>query len=349
MTETSRTRRAAVRLLALGGSLVLALVGAELVFRAINRRSGRNPDIKEQFDCRARDPSLGSALKPSCDAQWKRFVNGRLVFDAHLSTDRYGRRNIPVPPSAARTNLALFFGCSFTLGAGLNDDETLPYYVARRAASYQVHNFGGSGYGPQHMLARLTDEPAIEAQLERTGQDRLLIYVFPGFHVRRAVGAGGFGPNFPFYDLDASGALVRKGTFASARPIRTGLFSLLGHTELFHYFDGRFYPSDRDVAVTVQIIEASLKAFQKKFGSDRFYVVIYPDSREVAARVIPLFEARGIKYLDYSRLFSLRDPGLAIPGEGHPTAAANRILSERLLADIPGLAVPPPGMLSGGR
>ncbi len=50
----------------------------------------------------------------------------------------------------------ILFGCSFTFGAGLNDNETFSYKLSKYTGR-NVYNRGLSGYGVQHMLYMLND------------------------------------------------------------------------------------------------------------------------------------------------------------------------------------------------
>jgi hypothetical protein len=48
-----------------------------------------------------------------------------------------------------------FFGCSFTIGDGLDDHETLPYFVNEKLPNIFVKNFGFHGRGAHNALAIL--------------------------------------------------------------------------------------------------------------------------------------------------------------------------------------------------
>lgn len=49
------------------------------------------------------------------------------------------------------------FGCSFTHGWSLNDEETYPWVLQQRLPDYQVVNFGVSGYGTLHSLMQFRE------------------------------------------------------------------------------------------------------------------------------------------------------------------------------------------------
>jgi hypothetical protein len=58
-------------------------------------------------------------------------------------------------------------------------------------------------------------------------------------------------------------------------------------------------------------------------------MVVYPGAehgRAVAERI----RVPGVEQLDLSELFEPRDPGMALPHDGHPTARAIGALAQRL-------------------
>src|SRR5439155_3453419 len=131
----------------------------------------------------------------------------------------YGRRVTPIAGcSSCRTKFLLFFGCSVAFGSGVKDTETVPFYASQFAPAYRAYNYGIPGYGTQQVLARLQSEKIDQEVNEKNG---ILIYVFIDHHVRRVIGSLDtirWGASWPYYTLDASDNLVRKGTFTSGRP-----------------------------------------------------------------------------------------------------------------------------------
>jgi len=56
----------------------------------------------------------------------KQYNDGEIIYNANYTTDKLSRRLTPVDSPDQRDKFAVFFGCSFTFGDGLNDEETLP-------------------------------------------------------------------------------------------------------------------------------------------------------------------------------------------------------------------------------
>jgi hypothetical protein len=278
------------------------------------------------------DPNLGDKPVPSTRKSHTHTLDGRTVYDVEYSIDAEGRRVTPQTNVAARTDFLVFFGCSYTFGEGLQDDETLPAQAAADAPGSHAYNYGFPGYGPHQMLAQLQGENLRAQVPEAHG---IAVYTFIDHHVRRANGTSdalwGYLWDGPYFVVGGDGALVRHGGFRRDRPLRTFFDYLVSRSQTAQFFNRSFPPTtDAHVDLTVRIIAASRDQFAAQFGSDAFYVVIYPRSKiDIAARL----QRAGVKVLDYSHLFDGRD-GMFIENDGHPAAAGNRVLARQLTTDL---------------
>jgi hypothetical protein len=118
--------------LAFGGfSLLLLLVLTETTcFFLYRARVLRAAGVQTRDSIFAPHGALGMRPRPNIvRARHRLEVGGRLSFDVHYSTDRFGRRMTVVEAPERRRELALFFGCSVTWGAGVEDDQTLPAII----------------------------------------------------------------------------------------------------------------------------------------------------------------------------------------------------------------------------
>jgi len=338
-------------LIGLGFTLVL-LAGLEVGFYFLNNQNqSRLEDVNFEFINEAgtadvqfrdehaqaffqRDDWLGYRPVPGMKVVASRQKGQKLLYKVTYSTDAHGRRATPVEKLEPNPDHILFFGGSYTFGEGVNDDETMPYYVSRLAPKYRAYNYGAGGYGPQHMLAKLQSQ-AITAEIEES--EGLLIYTFINEHIARAVGSMAIhnhrGELMPYYALDAGKRPVRKGNLVSGRPILSIIYTVLGHSQTLEYFgvDLPLRLRERDFETTARIIAASRDLYREKFNSDNFYLLIYPGLGE--PDLIPYLEAAGITYLDYADLPAAQDRDFWL-GEGHPTAKAHKIVAEKLVEDL---------------
>ena len=285
------------------------------------------------------DPLLGHRPRPSAAVDSLKKIGEETLYDVVYTIDEHQRRVTPLDSPETRSRFILFFGGSFTFGEGLNDDETLPYYVGRLAPDYQPYNYGLSGYGPQQMLAKLQSDE-LTAEIPQT--EGIAIFTFIDAHVERAIGSmyvyNAWGDEMPYYHLDWGGNLTRQGNFKTGRPLRSTLFETLEQSEMATYFQLNIPPrlSSRHYAHAVRIIAEARDTFQAKYRSDDFYVVIYPDEGDYFEDMEPHLQAANLKILNYDEALKL-DPeaGLAIsPIDRHPTQAAHQIVAEWLVADL---------------
>jgi lysophospholipase L1-like esterase len=71
------------------------------------------------------------------------------------------------------------FGCSFTHGWSLKDEETYPWALQERLPAYEVVNYGVGGYGTIHALLQLREA------LHTRPPPVVAIYAYAGFHDER--------------------------------------------------------------------------------------------------------------------------------------------------------------------
>jgi hypothetical protein len=328
--------------------LVCSLAGAVLAGELVLRSSARvRPRFTEEMSCRRRDALLGGGYKPDCSARWRKWrIDGdgkHPIWDIRFTTDQWGHRVTPNSPGSDRPDQVVFFGCSFTVGAGLNDDETLPYYFSQHAPQLAVHDFAASGFGPQQMLAILTETDA--RPLRPTPGRMIGVYVFLDGHIARVIGKYSeqkYARYFPYYHFARDGTLVHTGSFATGRPWRTRMYDFvessgLSFLEAFLLAQSH-HVSPAEDELTAAIIRRSADAFRERFGGDEFYVVVYPgNTEEMYGPVAARLRQMGITVLDYAHLVDMRADGAHIPVDGHPTAQTQRVVAEQLARDIAAL------------
>jgi hypothetical protein len=329
------------------GLTVLLLAGAERLFYRLNRpepssTAAAGPRVWHEGDYThgffQPDEQLGYTARPSAQVTSIKKLDDRVVYNVVYSIDEYHRRVTPVTAPQQRSKSLLFFGDSFTFGEGVNDDETLPYHVARLATEYQPYNYGLSGYGPQQMLAKLQSD---DLTREVPEQDAIAIYVFIDGHIERALGSmyvyNTWGDQMPYYSLDWQDNLVRNGNFTTGRPLRSAFYTALAQSEIARYYNVNIPPrlAEQHYGFAARIIAEARDEFETRFGSDDFYVVIYPDEGDYVEDMIPHFERLGLQYLNYDEMMKLSvEDGLAIAGDGHPTGTAHKLVAEWIVTDL---------------
>jgi hypothetical protein len=329
-------------ILALAAGLVLAgvlLLILELVFSFLIEEppapEWQSKQVKMFF---SPDSILGySPPKDAVVNATKRSRSGGILYDVTYTFNHYGRRNIPNQFEREGSSFALFFGCSFTFGEGLNDNETLPFYFSRQAHDVHPYNFAFSGYGPNQMCEILGSQRINEEIAEVSG---ILFYIFIDEHISRAIGSmyvfNLWCRKCPYFQLENDGSVQRHGNFSTGRPIRSFIYRLLGKSNILRYcgFDWPAKIDDDAITLTAGLIAESRNRFLARYATSKFVVVFYPGSR-YSTSLIPLLQSYGISYLDYSEMINLRAGRNIITEEDkHPSSLANEVLAKRLLNDI---------------
>ena len=252
--------------------------------------------------------------------------------------DKYAFRITPIDSLLNRHKYALFLGCSFTWGEGVNPNETMPFYFGELANEYKPYNLGIPGRGTQQMLEIL--QALIKSQENKLTKELrlkqgILIYTFIDSHIPRVIGSmrvSIWGYNMPCYTIDDRDNLIKKGTFLSAKPFLTLFYNIIGREQIARYLKLDVPKiNEGHIRLVYRIIKESAGLLKNKFQNDNFYVLIYPGSL-YGKRLIPYFKQGGIKYLDYSNLdfkglpFRLRNR--------HPSPLAYKVLAERITKDL---------------
>jgi hypothetical protein len=184
------------------------------------------------------------------------------------------------------------------------------------------------------MLARLSN-PNFQSEVTQT--NGFLVYVFKDSHVERAIGSLSYylNANAPYFFIDQDGILKRDGSFLTGRYTITKIHKVIGRSNLFRRigFDMPLRITKTHFERTARILIEAKNVFENKFGSNRFFVVLYPDSKRSK-----WFENRlskeGIGCLDYSNLFDMKDPKHHLPNDGHPSPLSHRDIAIRLVSDL---------------
>jgi len=153
-----------------------------------------------------------------------------------------------------------FLGDSLTFGAGLNDNETLPYFINQKIRNISVKNFGFPGYGPQQALAIM--------ESERDTRGTINFFLTAPWHAIRSSCKPKFTGGSTKYEIGSNGAVVRIGHCSNGD--ESGVFrKILNHSRLYQVAEKiwRDSVSDADfelyLAIVGQIAEISHRRDQK--------------------------------------------------------------------------------------
>jgi hypothetical protein len=266
-----------------------------------------------------------------------------LLFDTRYTIDSNGLR---IAPPYRRDDLAgtvLFFGCSFTFGEGLKDNETLPYQVgAQSGGRYRTFNFGFEGYSPAQMLAEV--EHGIVRRVVDTTPRYAYYVAIPG-HVWRVAGLVSWGGHAPRYVLDADGTVHQEGYFEDRRPLHERLGIHRGVRQLKKSAIWRMLESpdsritDDDLRLYFAVVRRSQELLNAQYPGIQFRVILWP------VRNDPAYEKLRVGFIRMGIPLDVVDdilPGfrtdqsgfILSPADHHPNAVANRLIAQYVLNKI---------------
>ena len=306
--------------------LCLVLVEAYELFR-----SGGSLKLQEQIPF-APNPVLGWVPNAPGVFHVKKIdrKTGNLIFDAVQTIDAHLQRNTA---SAEDAPTIAFFGDSFTYGEGLNDSETLPQIFSDlEDRRLHVVNFGISGYGPQQFL-RAIETGIVRARLKRS---QLFVLKTAAWHAERTSCMHPGMLRSPRYVLQ-EGRVTYTGPCAEGldRIVREALGNSAAYRALVAPAFVRIGRADMDLYIA--IVARAIEIARRDYGVPTLilYLPFVPtylgQTGYTDAEVMQKLREAGAYVID-GTINPADHPGtvLYIPGDGHPTGAANRVRAEML-------------------
>jgi hypothetical protein len=220
------------------------------------------------------------------------------------------------------------FGCSFTYGWGLNDEETYPWLLQEQFPEYEIVNFGVGGYGTVHSLIQFRDALEINSP-------KVVVLAYADFHDERntflrkwrkdLTAVNYLGPLIqPYARLDKQGKLRYQ--FAEVK--YTG-FPGIRYSALVHLIENRYnqledrFVHSHDVSKAL-IIEMARVAREHNVK----FVVAGLHGSPRTVEMLNFALKNGIPSVDISVDLSVRANKL--PTDPHPSAVANRKYADKL-------------------
>jgi hypothetical protein len=163
--------------------LVLAaafVLGAEIIIRLKTLKPWRSADVSVTVHPGGRfyqsHPVLGYTHIPGTFTVMPK--NGVPFNVSHRPNTLRVTQPIERYETLRRKEEIWIFGCSFTHGWGLNDEQTYPWRLQERFAQYEVVNFGVGGYGTIHSWLQLREALKLKTP-------KIIVLAYAGFHDER--------------------------------------------------------------------------------------------------------------------------------------------------------------------
>lgn len=227
----------------------------------------------------APSPITGYKGKPNTTATaHKSTQSGKSLYNVSYTTDEFGWRITPSSDDSS-DECVLFFGDSFTIGEGVQDNETLPFYFGTHANA-RIYNFGFHGYGPHQALALVQS-----GEVKRVVKDCvsvLAIYESLPGHIARAGGFSSWeqGTNAPRFYLDPSG-LKWGNAYLHQSPLLAKLLpklqARLAQSYLYKFLAPVYSYDESHNALYFAIIEELQRQLKEQFNA-HFRLVLWDSS-----------------------------------------------------------------------
>ena len=302
---------------------------------SVHAQSGRSTQLYEQ-GYSSPDPVLGYGpfLNGAMRIAARRVKGDAVIYDVLYSRDAEGRRITPDRGDKADTAV-LLFGCSLTIGEGVNDQETYAWQLGEMLGEkFQVFNYGFHGYGAHQMLA-LVESGRLDGLVGRYTHIYAFYLTIRG-HAVRCAGLSPWDQAGPRYVLQ-KGALKHVGSFSETREHNTFYLadSFFARSRLYAYIKETYrqqtIPEDA-LRTHVAIIAQAMHALEARYRAHAL-TGIWPNFTGVEL----LLREKGVRTLQLTGAmpdYASVSEKYSIQGDGHPNPLAHTRVAEALSAYI---------------
>ncbi|MDR1783010.1 MAG: hypothetical protein LBR13_01940 [Dysgonamonadaceae bacterium] len=274
---------------------------------------------------------IGGFNERNISTKFTKLFGQDTVYSVNYTLDSVGRRiDENTFDTAAKARHAIFLGCSFTFGEGVDNNSTFPAIFERKNPQYKSYNYGISGTGPSHSVL-FFDKKVNTINKETVKEsDGFALYTFINDHLNRVYGSGAYITyaqlNSPNVFVDGDSLTV---TCFPRMHFRKG--KLYNYVYLLKKAGLRFeYPRTEDFYKRFAgIINCTARKYRDFNPNGKFFVAIYPYSS---------YRNKDLNWLKYLSpdITVIQAPlpndvsGHRIENDGHPTGKANEYFIEQI-------------------
>jgi hypothetical protein len=230
----------------------------------------------------------------------------------------------------------IFYGCSFTYGEGVNNNQTIAYHVQEALPNTHAHNLGLSGYGPNEALDSVLNMDEIFRE-DPPLKKPIGIYIYFKDHISRTT----FNISHMYwtdilslrtFTYNEDGSLKEAVFYREKHPIKYFLYSLVKvsrftrilYLELVEKAQRAPSFNPKDIQDTMKIIKLTQDKFLERYPDGDFYVFTLDPDGESQNTYMRKF---GINILnDNDKGFD----GPRLP-DGHFSSIGNKMLADKII------------------
>lgn len=335
VSKLSKRKRALFHLIIYVALAASFLIAAEIVLRV----KGWHPWEPGELDVSvepggrlyAKHPSLGYVHLPG---QYRITLNHSYTFRATYGDDGL-RITHPSTDASLATSLdkdeIWIFGCSFTDGWSLNDEETYAWVLQEKLPAYEVRNFGVDGYGNLQALIQLQ-----EALASKRKPPRVAVVTYASFHDQRNTFLRSWRKISvpynklvsPFQPYARLGANQQLQFFVG--PVEYAEFPLMRRSAFAHFIETRYNLWEDSFYQSNRVSRAVIRELAELCRRNNITLVvagIYNDA--TTQDVLRYCESEGWLATDIS--VDLRaTENMNLPYDSHPSPLANQRYAQKL-------------------
>ena len=338
-TSLTTRRRVLFALVTCTVSFVLTFGACEVILRLL----GRGPWVPQDVNITvepggnffSKHPTLGYAHLPG---RFRVTHVGNRPEERYSWTCTHGPDTLRItspPHSPGDDKKSIWiFGCSFTYGESVNDEEAYPWLLREKLSDYQVVNFAVGGYGTVHSLIQF------RAALEQRKKPELVVLAYASFHDdrntflrhrRKALVPYNKLQELrqPYARLDADGTACLH----EAAAVYTEFFGMR-YSAVMHAVERAYNNLEDHFCRSHEVTKALLKEFSDLCVGNGVRLVVAglrPDSATLDT--LDYCKANGILNVDIS-LDETRAENFNPPYVGHPSAKGHWHFAEKLYAGL---------------
>jgi hypothetical protein len=272
----------------------------------------------------------------NCDVRHILRHENSIIWDKFYSYGKDAQRAI-APATENPTQFFSMLGCSYSMGQGLNNNETIASNFSKLRTDYAPYIFADMGIGP-HSVLKVMEEDEFKDSIKQ--QNGVFVYLFSeDIHLARA---NGFMHELqwvyksPYYEWNGDD-LVTKGSFEEMRPLTNkfyrsvqSIFNMIGVRNNFPMVT----KGHREKLC--RIVEKMKKVSEEKFPHSKFLVYQYPLSSGASDYMRDCFKRKNITYIENSeRLVDLtKIKELIYENDGHPNPIGAKYIAEEISRNI---------------
>ena len=275
-----------------------------------------------------------------------------LIYDVTYNIDQLNNRYTPNSEKYRNLNNSIIYlGGSYTFGEGLNDDQTLSYYIQELTGRAGL-NLGLHGYGAHQALHILKNNDILEKRIKGY-KPNLVIYRAISQHINRTAGYADWDVFGPCYRINKDKEVIFEGSFLECGLTKTSFYrkiigKLITTNEPFSKkVLSKFVRESRyqspvakdDFEKYILIINEIKKESNKK--NFEFLVLLedmntYPQNCKVDniySKISESLKNNNIKTIRTSQIYTkdlCLNGSLIIKNDGHPSFKANKIIGAYL-------------------